>query len=60
MHVEIDYNMRVTSMLVNACNCLLDACNMHVTSTIFRIGRLPVDLTFLPNECDEENDGVST
>ena len=22
--------------------------------------RLPVDLTFLPNECDEENDGVST
>ena len=25
-----------------------------------REARLPVDLTFLPNECDEENDGVST
>ena len=38
MSVENDCNIRLTYMLPCACYCLLDACNMHVTCTLFRIG----------------------
>ena len=38
MSVENDCNIRLTCMLPCACYCLLDACNMHVTCALFRIG----------------------
>ena len=41
MSVENDCNIRLTCMLPCACYCLLDACNMHVTCALFRIGKLP-------------------
>ena len=40
MSVENDCNIRLTCMLPCACYCLLDACNMHVTCALFRIGHL--------------------
>ena len=39
MSVENDCNICLTCMLPCACYCLLDACNMHVTCTLFRIGK---------------------